>query len=172
MRTRGLSRYVLTIFVAGALMGCGGSMKPIGAPNNSAMSPFRGGPTGGNAFNGKYSGTYEWSGGRHCEFKFHGAGRASLLHESTESGHMESNLAGCEHLHGSVTFASTHHPTDTITVHISNSGVTGSDPCQDPSGGRVTRGTGRFAKATGFVTDTIMCSSGTYEDQWSGTISF
>lgn len=134
----------------------------------------------GGSFSASYSGT--WTARNFpCEepplpgsFTFNGNGSGSFIHMSGE--HIF--FIGCTvPWHGTATLTSSRFPNNSITATVDHV-LARSNPC-DAFGRHVdftvTGGTGRFASATGSGTIAITChgnTSGTYTDQWSGTITF
>jgi len=134
----------------------------------------------GGAFSASYSGT--WTARNFpCQeppipgsFTFNGTGSGSFIHMSGE--HLF--FIGCTvPWSGTATLTSARFPRSSITATVDH--VLGrSNPCN--AFGKhvdftVTGGTGRFASAAGSGTIAISCqgnTSGTYTDQWSGTITF
>ena len=136
--------------------------------------------TNGGTFTASYSGNW-FALNFPCEepplggsFTFNGRGSGSFIHMSRE--HIF--FIGCtQPWAGTATLMSARYPRDTINANV-NHLLFRSNPCEvfgKHVDFTITGGTGKFAAATGSGTITITChgvTSGTYTDQWSGTISF
>lgn len=171
-----LSRCALSICVAASLFaGCGGLQPPIGGLETNATTSQTSAsrPASGGAFWGAYSGAYKQGFNKRrafCFFKFQGIGHALFLGQGTEKGHQTTSNAPCKgQWYGYAILTSAANQGDTITVRLQSGGYS---PCTNSPRGKVLRGTGKFAQATGFLYVTFTCSNGTYRDQWSGTLNF
>ena len=115
--------------------------------------------TSGGSFSGHYSGTFtltECSSTATGSFSFNGSGHASFIH-------------------GPVTIVSALHPHNSMTVLLQSVGF-GGQPCGSKMDFQFDGGSGRFALATGSGTHkfSLPCgqSSGTFTDEWTGTLTF
>lgn len=133
-------------------------------------------PDSGGSFSVNDSGNYIRSG---CgpfgagSFSFRGSGVGTFIHRNKESGHMGSAKNSCM-FSGTAVMVSKRLPANSIAIDL----VSSSLPCYHGQGNMtftINGGTGRFAQATGSGTVVFHCSlgnTGTYTDQWSGTITF
>lgn len=133
----------------------------------------------GGAFSASYSGSYQVA---TCElnrgsFAFSGSGSGSFIHNSAETGSMETTFGGggCNWT-GTATLTNALHPRNSINMDLSFGTRTGGSPCQaflNHVKFVAVGGTGRFVNAYGNGIVKFTCNSnGTYSDQWSGTITF
>ena len=167
------------------LAGCGQSNGALPQSNAGTLSMRLGQATstlaqpaaGGGAFSGGYSGTEKFRGctpGRQSgSFKFIGSGKVSFLGRSKETGHLTAGAASSCGWEGAVVLQSSKQQRNRIKMKLE--GYVPVNPCAQPLSYTVTGGTGRYSNAKGAGTVAISCldgSSGTYSDQWSGTISF
>ena len=164
---------LLSLFIAVAVAGCSNiatvSNEPLSGPRSSQPAiTSSGGP-----FTGAFSG--EETGGSTCSlnepFKFSGTGSATFIHASSETGSVVWKTGFTCHLTGFATLKSIRHPRNSITFFLQGQ----TQGCNPRSGlqFRVTSGTGRFAHATGNGILHFLCqSSGSYTDQWTGTLQF
>ena len=181
MKSLNLSQGALSICLAATLFaGCGGSQSPLGAAGHNTLVPgtARTQPTNGGAFSAVYSGTYHFS-KQPCDinepkgnFRFHGAGSASFLDQSSEAGRLKiSGAIGFCYTNGAVTLASAKYPTDTITARV---GLGHNElPCKTLLSYKIKRGTGKFVNAHGSGTINLRCHGRRmYSDEWSGTLYY
>ena len=162
--------FALTLVLT--LVGCSAvSTLPTNPGHLTGQLPPR---QAGGSFSGGYSGTHSGSGD--ClfgaTFNFRGRGSASFIHDSTESGSMAWSFGHSCAFRGKATITSINHPANSITVVLGPSGA----PCGINIHGvdfQVLSGTGRFRNASGSGTVKFRChTGGTYNDAWSGTLTF
>jgi hypothetical protein len=181
---------VPTAIIAAALVGCSGPQgvlqTNIGVPaaglQPQTLEPAS--PANGGAFSGSYTGRA--SGGDDCSYGvseyliFHGAGKASFLGRSKESGTLMASYGSstqCSYS-GSATLTERKDPDSTVTMSITGNASTSLTYT-------VTSGTGRFAKARGHGVFSITVSGSMrpslgasplccrhYYDEWSGKLKF
>jgi len=133
--------------------------------------------TGGGSFTATSSGNYTFSdctASGNGRLKFSGNGRASYLHRVNESGALKGkNYPPHCVWSGTATLTSRHHKANSVTFSLGLNGSRYSNPCNNALGYVVKRGTGKFAKASGYGTVTLSCTnSGMYLDDWSGTLTY
>jgi hypothetical protein len=73
---------------------------------------------------------------------------------------------------GKATLTASRHPRNSVTFSLGLNGSQYHNPCNNPIGFVVKRGTGKFANASGNGTMTFSCGSAYYLDNWSGTLTF
>jgi hypothetical protein len=151
--------------------GCGTNQNPS---ETSAILPLSG--AGGGAFTAYYLGTFALSdctASKNGRFSFKGGGHASYLQNSNEKGKMSGKRSGSRCVwSGTATLTSKHHPANSVTFSLGLNGSRYHDPCNNALGYVVKRGTGKFAKASGYGTVTFTCNAGKQVDTWSGTLTF
>jgi hypothetical protein len=178
-----LSRCALSVCVtAAALSGCGGSQLQTGAqglPSMGLQQMPKVRHADGGAFSADYKGVESGSdctqGRLMPNFGFNpymdfndGEGHASFLHASVENGWVfeEERPSGCFPAYGLFSITSVENPHDMIKLDVLFllDGTATYD---------VISGTGRFAKATGSGTWAFtLTGTDSYEDKWTGTLSF
>ncbi|HEY2473807.1 MAG TPA: hypothetical protein VGI19_03305 [Candidatus Cybelea sp.] len=106
-------------------------------------------------------------------FRFRGGGHASYLQRITESGKLTGREYGTRCVcSGNDTLTSLHHTGNSVTFSLGLNGSRYHDPCNNPVGFVVKKGTGQFANASGYGTVTFNCTNSGYSDTWSGTLTF
>jgi hypothetical protein len=129
-----------------------------------AVIPLRGG-----TFSGAYAGTYVRLGGKST---LNGLGKASFLRESTERGGFEVMCGPNCYTAGSFVLTSTRNVENTVTMALS--AIYGQGFCDRQFSWKVSSGTGKFAQASGTGSVAFNCSTNnnSYNDSWSGTLTF
>jgi len=163
-----------TLLLLLLVAGCSGASVAPGASTGAAMVEPN---TGGGSFTAKSLGSDTFSdcaGSASGHFKFSGTGHASYLHRVTESGTMKGKVYPPHCVwSGTATLTSRRRVQDSVTFSLGLNGSRYHSPCNSAVGYVIKRGTGKFAKASGYGTVTFTCvSSGAYFDEWSGTLNF
>jgi hypothetical protein len=165
------ARMVIAAILASLAAGCSGgsSSLPARSGSSAAVEAQSVLPQRGGAFNASFNGTYTRFG---SEYRFRGGGTASFPHVAAESGYEDLHCAPNCYPEGSDTITSDKNRANSIEVSLS--GAYRGHFCGTLNW-TVSRGTGKFANATGSGTMSSTCGGsvrGTYTNTWSGTINF
>jgi hypothetical protein len=162
------------LVVALLVSACSGA--PVAPATSTGAAAHRKTPNGGGAFTAETSGNYTFSdcsASANGHLKFRGSGRASYLHRVNESGAVKGkNYPPHCVWSGTATLTSRHHKMNSVTFSLGLNGSRYSNPCNNALGYVVKRGTGKFAKASGYGTVAFSCTDSGYLATWSGTLTY